>query len=358
MVLETKTKLTVKVNPPYPIYIGDGLLEHFAEQVKEHRIAIVTDNNVAALYAPKLIESLKRQAKEGQLYEVPAGEESKSATTFSYLLEQLAEDGFDRKSAIIALGGGVVGDLAGFSAASFMRGIKFYQIPTSLLAMVDASVGGKTGINLPQGKNLVGAFWQPQAVLIDVSLLASLPDKEFKQGAVELYKHGLLRDSSILTDVPSEQFHKNADPQFLSDLIARSVKVKADIVAQDEKEAGERAYLNLGHTLAHALEAASDHKLGHGDAVAYGLLFNAYLAKSLGYQDLSQDIKAFFSWVKPAPLPCNSYEELEPYLKRDKKNTNGKISFVVLEELNKPTILTDIAPKHLKNAWQQLLESQ
>lgn len=357
MVLETKTKLTVKVNPPYPIYIGHGLLASFTEQIKERKIAIITDNNVAPLYAQKLIKSLKQQAKEGQLYEVPAGEESKSATTFSYLLEQLAEDGFDRKSAIVALGGGIVGDLAGFTAASFMRGIKFYQIPTSLLAMVDASVGGKTGINLPQGKNLVGAFWQPQAVLIDVSFLTSLPDKEFKQGTVELYKHGLLQDSSILNDVPSNAFHKT-NSQLLIDLISRSVQVKADIVEQDEKEASVRAYLNLGHTLAHALEAASDHKLGHGDAVAYGLLFNAFLAKNLGYQDLSQEIQTFFNWVNPAPLPCQSYEELEPYLKRDKKNTNGKVSFVVLEKLNEPIVLTDIDPKHLKNAWQQLLESQ
>lgn len=358
MAVESKSRraLTVDLVPSYPIVLGSALADDVAKTVTANYIAIITDEHVNALYGQALSNALKVQGKKGQTYEVPAGESSKSSDTFAQLLRHMAEDGFDRKSAVIALGGGIMGDLAGFTAASYMRGIDFYQVPTSLLAMVDASVGGKTGINLPEGKNLVGAFWQPKAVFIDVDYLRTLPENEFRQGAVELFKHGLLQDKSILEDVKHPEFKRDGDASFLGDIIARSVKVKADIVSEDEKEGGVRAHLNLGHSLAHALEAASEHALPHGDAVAYGLVFNAKLASLRGWADESERILAFLNWVQPKPLTLTDFATLEPFLKRDKKNTAGKISFVLLKELGHAVVVDDVSQEDLKTAWQYLLE--
>ncbi|MCA9837963.1 MAG: 3-dehydroquinate synthase [Trueperaceae bacterium] len=356
MVLEENTrKIEVRVNPPYPIYVGAGLAELMAKTISHNRLAIITDSQVKALHLDTITSALKQAGKSGQAYEIPAGEDSKSFETLSQVLSHMAHDGFDRGSAVLALGGGVVGDLAGFAAASYMRGIDFYQVPTSLLAMVDASVGGKTGINLPEGKNLVGAFWQPRAVFIDISFLETLPDTEFRQGAVELYKHGLIRDENILPAMQNPDFQKEAVP-LLIDLIAKSVGVKADIVAEDEKEIGVRAFLNFGHNLAHALEAASDHRLSHGDAVAYGLVFDAKLGQARGWQDLTQETLNFLRWVNPQPLPTKDFSVLEPYLKRDKKNKDGRMKFVLLESLGKPQIVDDLRQDELESAWTFLLE--
>ncbi len=348
-------QLNVQVNPPYPIYIGKDLATTVANTVKSSKLAIITDSRVKALHLEALTKALKVAGKSGQAYEITPGEDSKSFETLSQVLSHMAHDGFDRGSAIIALGGGVVGDLAGFTAASFMRGIDFYQLPSSLLAMVDASVGGKTGINLPEGKNLVGAFWQPKGVFIDVAYLKTLPDSEFRQGAVELFKHGLIKDTSILEDVKKTEFHKDGEPEFLADLIARSVKVKADIIAEDEKEQGIRAYLNLGHNLAHALEAASDHQISHGDAVAYGLAFDARLGLQRGWQDISQETLEFLRWVNPKKLPVTEFAELEPFLKRDKKNKDGKMKFVLLKHLAEPCIVDDLSHDELLEAWDFLV---
>jgi len=353
---KSRRTLSVDLSPPYSIVLGAGLASIIAETVKADYIAIITDEHVNPLYGEALTEALKAKGKRGQTYELAAGEESKSSGTFAQLMSHMAEDGFDRKSAVIALGGGIMGDLAGFTAASYMRGIDFYQVPTSLLAMVDASVGGKTGINLPEGKNLVGAFWQPKAVFIDVDYLRTLPESEFRQGAVELFKHGLLKDSSILEDTKDADFKRDGDAAFLVDLIERSVKVKANIVSEDEKESGVRAYLNLGHSLAHALEAVSDHTLPHGDAVAYGLLFNAKLAQLQGWADETDRIKDFFDWVNPKPLPIKTFAELEPFLRRDKKNSGGKLTFVLLKALGEPVLVDNLSETDLNKAWKYLLE--
>ncbi len=254
---------------------------------------------------------------------------------------------------MLALGGGVVSDLAGFVAASFMRGIDFYICPTSLLAMVDASVGGKTGVNLPEGKNLVGAFWQPKAVFIDVETLRTLSEREFKQGAVELFKHGLLADPSILKDMAKDTFRRDGPSDFLVDLIKRSVQVKADIVAADEREGGVRAYLNLGHTLAHALEAHSEHQLTHGEAVAYGLLYAAKLAELRGWQGGLEKVEMFVRWVSPRPLNATSLGELIPYIERDKKKMD-KVRWVLLERPTHPHLVDDVSAEHLERAWDYL----
>ncbi len=349
-------RLEVAVTPPYPVFIEKGSLERLASYVAETAVALISDEHVAALYAGRVQAGLEHSGKWVKLYVVATGEKSKSLDSFGSVLRQMVGDGFDRQGAVLALGGGIVGDLAGFVAASYMRGIAFYQCPTSLLAMVDASVGGKTGINLPEGKNLVGAFWQPRAVIIDPKTLDTLPPQEFRQGAVELYKHGLLADPEILARMEKRDFLKSAAAEVMTELISRSVAVKAKIVAADEREQGQRAFLNLGHSLAHALESYTEHTLSHGDAVAYGLLFAAKLAAQRGFADETKRLLRFLDWLQPAPLNLRSFELLKPYLSRDKKNQAGTQRWVLLESIGRPRLLSDIADDELKNAWQYLLE--
>ncbi|MGL4611185.1 MAG: 3-dehydroquinate synthase [Trueperaceae bacterium] len=348
------SSLTVNVSQPYPIYFGEHLHQFIAEKIQEKRLVLISDDVVAPLYADALANTLKQYGKTVSVHIVPNGEESKSSEMFARLLSELARENLDRKSAVLALGGGVVGDLAGFVAASYMRGIAFYQIPTNVLSMVDSSVGGKTGINLAEGKNLVGAFWQPQAVFMDIHYLRTVPGPEFRGGAVELFKHGLLADPTILDDVENAEFNPEGSAAFLQNIIGRSVKVKADIVAQDEKEQNIRAYLNLGHTLAHALESATHHDLTHGEAVAYGLVFDAYLAKQRGYADETGRCLRFLRWMKPKPSNIQNIEVLEPYMLRDKKNEAGKVKFVILEAIGKPMMVDDVTVDERARAWDFL----
>ena len=346
-------KLTVALTPPYPVVVKAGLLERAGDYIRAPKIALISEDRVAPLYAETVRRSLEAAGSRVFLYTVPAGEESKSLATLSHLLRQLAQDGFNRQGAVAALGGGVVSDLAGFVAASYMRGIDFYTLSTTLLGMVDAAVGGKTGVNLPEGKNLVGAFWQPKAVLMDVAVLATLPEREFRGGAVELFKHGLLADPQLLNDVARPEFRPDGPTTFLEETVARSVKVKADIVAEDEREGGRRAFLNLGHTLAHALEAHSDHALAHGDAVAYGLLFATKLAAARGYADETERVAAFVRWVAPSPLPEGPLAPLLPFIARDKKHL-GTQRWVLLERIGSPHIAGDVTEAELQAAWAYL----
>ena len=354
MAVDAPTRVRVAVEPAYEVIVGDGVASNLRSLVTQKQVALVSDENVYALHGDAVVGGLESAGKQVLIYPIPEGEKSKSLAKFDELLQRFSEDGLDRGCAVVALGGGVAGDLAGFVAASYLRGVAFYQVPTSLLAMVDASVGGKTGVNLPQGKNLVGAFWQPKAVVADVAFLRTLPENVFKEGAVEHFKHGLLKDKTILDDLTHADFTAQGDPDFLSQSIARSVQVKADIVAADEKEAGVRAYLNLGHTLAHALEAASNHGLSHGDAVAYGLLFMAYLSKARGYDDETERVQDFLCWVAPEPLPTQDFSVLAPYMQRDKKVAGGKLRFVLLEQLGEPVIVDDVSSAELEAAWQAL----
>lgn len=345
--------IRVAVAAPYTVTVGEGVLPLLAEQVRQHRIALVSDTSVAPLHADAAAAPLERAGRSVERYLVPPGEGSKSPATWGALLGRMARDGFDRGGAVIALGGGVVGDLAGFVAATYLRGVAFYQAPTSLLAMVDASVGGKTGINLPEGKNLVGAFWQPGAVVADVATLRTLPEPQFRQGAVELFKHGLLADPALL-ELVGPAFTRDAPAETLAEAVARSVAVKADVVSRDEREGGVRAHLNLGHTLAHALEAVSEHRLGHGDAVAYGLLYAGLLARVRGWADLTPRLRRLLAWVRPGPLPEVPFEALEPYLDRDKKVAEGRRRFVLLEDIGRPRVVGDVPRRDQAEAWEAL----
>jgi len=350
-------ELTVKVTPPYPVFIGEDATQALVQQISESNVALIADERVYRLHGDRVEATLKAQNKRVVSYPFPGGETHKTISGLNGLLEALSENGFDRKCAVLALGGGITGDLAGFVAASYLRGVSFYNLPTTLLAMVDASVGGKTGVNLPQGKNLVGAFWQPKAVGMDLATLRTLAETEFRQGSVELFKHGLLADETILEATNHQDFNPKGDAAFLTDIIARSVKVKANIVAQDERESNIRAFLNLGHTLAHALEAASNHALPHGDAVAYGLLFNAHLSANRGWQDNVKTTCDFLHWVSPSPLPELSLSDLAPYFQRDKKTVDGTPRFVLLKRIGDPVVVNNVTNDELETAWQALKAS-
>jgi 3-dehydroquinate synthase len=271
--------------PTYRVTIARGALDRAAEIVRSvapaHRFAIVTDDNVGPLYADRLRSAL--EPSRTSLHTIAAGEAQKTRETWASLTDELLDAGLGRDSTIVALGGGVVGDLAGFVAATYMRGIPYVQIPTTLLAMIDASVGGKTGVDTPAGKNLVGAFHQPAAVIADPSVLSTLPVEHLRAGMAEALKHGVIADASYfdrVLDVASRlDAISDAD---MTELVARSVEIKADVVSRDEREAGVRKTLNFGHTIGHAIELASGYSLLHGEAVAIGMTYESALAERLG----------------------------------------------------------------------------
>ncbi|HKI57699.1 MAG TPA: 3-dehydroquinate synthase [Trueperaceae bacterium] len=347
--------IRVRVTPAYTVTVGAGVLDAVGVTVRERRLALVSDATVAELYEAQVAHALRASGHEVSTHRVPAGEDSKSPDRWLALQRAFAQGGLDRSGAVVALGGGVVGDLAGFTAATYLRGVPWYLLATSLLAMVDASVGGKTAIDIPEGKNLVGAFWQPGAVVSDVRTLRTLPLRAFHQGGAELFKHGLLGDPALLAG-----FENGLAPdwpeQALAEIIARSVAVKAEIVTADEREAGARVHLNLGHTLAHALEAVTDHGLPHGEAVAYGLHYATILGRLRGLQDLTGRTAALLAWAQPAPLPDVPFEALVPYVARDKKARDGRPRFVLLEDIGRPVVVDDVTWAEQERAWKLLKE--
>ena len=347
--------VTVAVGDGYRVHVGSDLAGTAVELVRHPRVAVVSDSNVAPVHARGVASALAAAGTHVDTLTVPAGEASKSLAVWGDLLSRLARTGMGRDGAIVAVGGGVVGDLAGFAAASYLRGVALYQYPTSLLAMVDASVGGKTGLDLPEGKNLVGAFWQPRAVIADVATLRTLPEREFRQGTVELVKHGYLRDPELL-GVVGDEWHRAAPPERLVDAVTRSVAVKAAVVAADERERGERAYLNLGHTLAHALEAASGLAMQHGDAVAYGMLYAGLLGRARGHADLVPDLLRLVEWLQPVPFPELGFDRFATFMARDKKAVGGATRFVLLRRVGEPYLAADVSDDEQRSAFRELEE--
>ena len=268
----------------YPVYVEPGVLARLGDLVERHlprrRVALVADESVFRLLRDGRLAGARW---EGTALTFPPGERSKTRETWSRLTDELLRLGIGRDGGIVALGGGVAGDLAGFVAATYMRGIPYLQVPTTLLAMLDASVGGKTGVDTPEGKNLIGAFHPPAAVLADPLVLATLPDRDYRAGLAEAVKHGLIADREYFTWLESGADALAArEPAALQHLVRRSVEIKAEVVSEDEREGGRRAILNAGHTVAHALEQASDFRLPHGEAVGLGLVAEAALATGLG----------------------------------------------------------------------------
>jgi 3-dehydroquinate synthase len=327
---------------PYDIHIGPALLgqlDRYVAPLAPSSVMIVTDRAVGRLYGETVLGVLRRVAPAA-ICELPGGEEAKDLDTVRTVIDALVEARADRKSVVVALGGGVVGDIAGFAAAIFMRGIRFVQVPTTLLAQVDSSVGGKTGVNHPRGKNLVGAFHQPAAVVADTDLLRTLPDRELSAGLAEIIKHGLLADATYFGAVERAMPRLLAcDPDALAETIARSCEIKAEIVARDERESGERALLNLGHTFGHAIEALTGYgRWLHGEAVGCGLCLAGDLSHRLG-AIAADDVERITSVVASARLPTRiaglSKAAAIDSMRGDKKAQAGSIRFVVLERIGR-----------------------
>jgi 3-dehydroquinate synthase len=351
---------TVHVNlgpRSYDIEIGSGNLAEIArlcdaEREDSHSV-IITDSNVGPLYADAVVQPLEEGGAEVSVFEVDAGEQSKSADVAADLWEELLKAGADRSSVVVALGGGVVGDLAGFVAATFARGLSFVQIPTTLLAQVDSSVGGKVGINLPGAKNMVGAFWQPRGVLIDVDVLKTLPDREYRAGLAEVVKYGVIQDADFFAYLEANvEAINRRDASVLTYIIQRCCRLKADVVEQDEREeTGLRSILNYGHTFCHAFEAATDYEqLLHGEGVAIGMMCAARLAQQLGRVDaaFTERQRALLEAFKLSlDVPDVEHDDLIELMYRDKKVDRGKLRFVLPTRLGHVELVRDIATKHI-----------
>jgi len=336
----------------YEIRIGTGTLADAGEFLKNcgawRRAAVIADAAIVGTHAKKLVGSLDRSGIAAQLVSVPSGEKSKSASEAERLWKKLLELGADRKTLVVALGGGVVGDLAGFIAATYARGLSFVQVPTTLLAQVDSSVGGKVGVNLPGAKNMVGAFWQPAGVLIDTETLNTLPEREYLSGLAEVVKYGVILDAEFFTRLERDAANLVAKKHnVLREVIAKCCRLKADIVEADEREeTGRRSVLNYGHTFAHAIEAVAGYgELLHGEAVSIGMMCAARLAGRLGRMDagfVERQERLLAALRLPVELPKLDEEALLAAMMHDKKVTDGKLRFVLPSRLGEVELVDEI----------------
>ena len=359
----TKTLHVALGDDSYAIVVGTGLLnrvgEHLTPHIKSNKVLIVTDAFVKARYVPIIHQSLVDSELDVNTIEVPAGEESKSLTQFSRIQDSLVAHQLDRGSTLIALGGGVIGDLGGFAASVYMRGIPYVQIPTTLQAQVDASVGGKTAINHPKGKNLIGAFHQPKLVLIDVDTLKTLPQRDIRAGLIEVIKMGVIRDEPLFEMVEENlEAILNLEDPTLIEMISSACLNKAEIVAKDEKENNLRMVLNYGHTFGHALEALTHYnRYRHGEAVSIGMNCAAQLAVNLGMFS-ETDFQRQRTLLNRAKLPLTFPLDLKPeaicdamYL--DKKTLGGKLRLILPTRIGEVVIRNDIDDQHVLEAISQ-----
>ncbi|TKB09373.1 3-dehydroquinate synthase [Desulforhopalus sp. IMCC35007] len=333
----------------YPIIIEKGCLERIGDDLKKraigNRYCVVADDRVAEIYGPQLMKTLAGAGLKAEIITFPMGEANKNLATVATLASQLARLGFDRKDAIIAFGGGVSGDIAGFLASSYMRGIPFVQIPTTLLAQVDSSVGGKTGVDIPEGKNLVGAFYQPKAVYIDIDVLSTLPKEELLGGLGEVIKYGVIRDREFFDYLlEAREAILQLDPASLEKVIFTCCKIKADVVSEDEREGGVRRILNYGHTIGHAVEGASDYSIIHGLAVSIGMVAAANLAvlnNVMPKEEAGQVVQILTDYKMPITVPGElDRRRIKEYLLTDKKTVAGTVFFVLPTTIGN-TIITD-----------------
>ena len=350
-------------NRSYPIWIEKGLLTNLPELLKPmnqgQKWVIFSQNEIISLYGNSLYKGLKSAGFQVELVVLPDGEKAKSLNELEGIFSQLIGMDCDRSSTFLALGGGVVGDATGFIAASFMRGVDYIQIPTTLLAMVDSSIGGKTGVNLPDGKNLVGAIWQPKAVVIDIELLKSLQEREITSAMGEVLKYGAILDRNLF-EVVAEKLNdilNLSKPELLTEVIGRCAKLKADVVVEDEREGGKRRILNFGHTIGHALETHFGFEtLRHGEAIAYGMLAAGKLSNEDGRLEI-EDFELLQTTIKKLPLPKLPEFDAENILKimqRDKKVKDRKINFVLLEAIGKTVIVDSIEKESIIKAMESL----
>ena len=368
-----KLRINLKENS-YDIIIEHGLLSELGALISKKfgkpKTFIVTDSNIAAHWLKQTIESLSAQGMSPKVLEVPVGERTKSFINLEKIIDQLLESKVDRDSVLIALGGGVIGDLAGFAGAVTLRGIKVIQVPTTLLSQVDSSVGGKTGVNVRQGKNLVGSFHQPSLVAIDTQVLQTLPSRQLLAGYAEVLKYGLIKDRSFF-----DWLELNGKKVLEGDKLAQqfaiftSCRIKAEIVEADEKEKNLRAILNFGHTFGHALEAEAgyDGNLLHGEAVSIGMVLAIELSKSLGYLS-GQDAGRAVEYIRNIGLPTNINsiegstswhpDGIIQHMQHDKKVSNGQLRFVLIKGIGEAYLTADVERNDIYRVIEKSLSGE
>ena len=365
---EAMARVKIKVAPhPYDAVIRHGLLCEAGELISEvlppardAGVFVITAPPVKRRWAAKLAKSLSVAGFRPTLIEMPDGEKHKRLATVEALAEQLIAGGADRDSVLIAFGGGVVGDVTGMLASVFMRGIEFVQIPTTLLAQVDAAIGGKTGVNLRSGKNLLGTFQQPKIVLIDPAVLATLPEREFRAGLFESLKAGVIGKPKLFEVFETRSLSQlRGDPEQLEWIIAESVRLKADVVARDERENGLRRVLNFGHTIGHALEADTHYRrFLHGEAVAWGMVAAAKIAGEVGCADhhVSGRIQEAIMRLGPLPAVRSEGKSILRLIQADKKTRNGVVHFVLPDKIGHVQIANDVPAQVVLQAVRELRE--
>ena len=341
-------RITVKASGCYDVLIGSGLLAEAGQRItpliKGRNAAIISDSNVWPLYGAKLQASLREAGFNADaVFVIPAGEESKNGSTYLHLLSFLAENHITRSDCVIALGGGVAGDLAGFTAATYLRGVGYVQVPTTLLAAVDSSVGGKTAIDLPEGKNLAGAFYQPRLVLCDTDALRTLPEDIFRDGCAEVIKYGILYDEALFDYLADRGVDFDREK-----VITRCVELKRDVVAEDEFDTGARMRLNLGHTIGHGVEARSNYTVSHGKAVAIGMAIVSRAGAAYGIcsrETTDMILSVLHRFALPCSTDCTAREIFTCALS-DKKRSGASVSLIVPEKIGacaiRPTPVNDL----------------
>lgn len=348
---------TIRINleeRSYPIYIEAGLLKNVGNILTDagvgQSVVVITNPTVGKFYEDILVDQLKKTGFSTTVIEIPDGEGYKNLKTVAYLYDKLVEMQANRKTTLIALGGGVIGDIVGFVAATFMRGIPFVQIPTTLLAQVDSSVGGKTGVNLTTAKNMVGAFWQPQVVIIDPDVLKTLTLREIKSGFAEVIKYGMIHDTDFFGYLEKNiRQLERLDPEFMIHIISRSCEIKAEVVESDEREAGLRAILNFGHTIGHAIESITNYQLfRHGEAISIGMAGAVKIATKIR-MFAKNDTTRLINLLRIVGLPTSfkdlSVDAILQAMFLDKKRVSQQIRFILPKKLGCVTMVEEVSPQ-------------
>lgn len=351
-------------NGAYDIHCRWGALNDLGQIARDAGLAgnafVISDENVAAMCGERALSSLRRAAFDPDLFAIPPGEASKNLELASKAYDWLLDHHAERSSTIVALGGGVVGDLAGFVAATYLRGVPFVQVPTSLLAMVDASIGGKVAVDHPRGKNLIGAFYPPRVVVEDTSLLASLPPRSLREGFAEVIKHGFIMDPRMLDILESDADRLLAvEPGLTTEIVARNAALKAAVVSDDEREGGRRAILNYGHTIGHAIEAVCGYaNILHGEAISVGMMAAAAIGERIGVTPpglAERQARIFRQYGLPLSHPGLDRDAVIAATSHDKKVAGGRIRWILLEAEGRPVVRDDVPPAIVRDAVESVV---
>jgi len=358
-----KVNLDKKTSSSYEIRIGKGIIDRMilliAKNHKAARYAMVTDSHVNKLYGQTMLDALTQAGLKASIMEIPAGESSKNISTVMDIAGKLLAAGADRETVLIALGGGVVGDLTGFIASVYMRSVPYIQIPTTLVGQVDSAIGGKTAVDLPQGKNLLGTFYQPRAVFADLNFLDTLPDKEFNNGLAEIIKYGIIEDEKMFKFLEENMDEiKGRNSAHLLKIVEACCRIKKSIVEIDEREQGLRRILNFGHTLGHALEAVSGYALSHGEGVALGMIAAAKLSMKMHYLS-ENELTRVENMIGQAGLPTRVESVLDSQavinrLKTDKKKKDDVVHFVLIKKIGMPFVNSSISDQLIEDVLEEM----